>query len=639
MIVDFVEVADHALTRAIRSADPMGRWKFGGVGSHTYTNSAFDPMDCNNALSAFRSLARCEFTRKYLGTDPSLAKQRELAALRSFVEGEADCRDTNARLRSSTIGPSPALKRVILHAQKTIRRIIGDAPDVAAILRDCAHGPGVTVQFNRTEASLENKTMKLFCSGSAQPYLRALVKRSPLYLTALGGVPIDGPADLLDWPIGVGNPDAVITVRKNATSDRTIAKTNGGQMLLQKGTDAYLKRRMLLHYPNHLDLRDQGNNQRAAATAVKRRLATVDLSNASNLNATMMVKLLFPSDWFRLLSDIRATEWSIQSQHPVTPSDLGAPLEGSYEMIGAMGNGFTFSVMTLMLFAITTAVTHEFHSKIPFGDCDEVWVYGDDIICSEHIVPELQQALAVFGHRLNSAKSHWQPGNRYRESCGEHYFDNVNITPVYQKRTVVVPFTPQAVKRLKRQDMYDNGWQTELISLLNRLYSLAVKDQELCGLYNAKPALHKAWLEVYKLVHFYSRTSGFAGKALRAVLSTQSHRWRPGDNFLVVPPSFDESGVIRKGTRVKLVYLTRAPAATPKHRNNAERSRDEIPEELRADFGQYVYAMLLREATGQTTDWDGLLVRRPVQSSVRLRSSQLDLWQVVELRYKYYSVA
>jgi hypothetical protein len=94
-----------------------------------------------------------------------------------------------------------------------------------------------------------------------------------------------------------------------------------------------------------------------------------------------------------------------------------------------MGNGFTFSLESLIFYAVAFCCTEYVHA-----DTNHVSVYGDDIIVPVSAFHLLSEVLGFYGFRVNGSKSHFD--SSFRESCGAHYFSGFDVKPIYVKRRV-----------------------------------------------------------------------------------------------------------------------------------------------------------------------------------------------------------
>jgi hypothetical protein len=132
-----------------------------------------------------------------------------------------------------------------------------------------------------------------------------------------------------------------------------------------------------------------------------------------------------------------------------------------------MGNAFTFELETLIFWALSQACTE--NSKVHSG---VVKVYGDDIIVHRDVYDDLVYVLNYCGFRVNETKS-FRSGPFY-ESCGRHYFNCFDVTPVYQKKMVnsseeCIRFHNRLVKWGVR--IYGDPWYfDEALMLLQAMY-------------------------------------------------------------------------------------------------------------------------------------------------------------------------
>jgi len=163
-------------------------------------------------------------------------------------------------------------------------------------------------------------------------------------------------------------------------------------------------------------LNDQSVNQNMARGAFHGHLATIDLSAASDSIARELVEMLLPVDWTHFLDRLRSKNWKDKDR--ITKLDK----------FSSMGNGFTFELETLIFWAVTASVTDLTYPGRPFS------IYGDDIICDRKVATELVPVLNVLGFAVNEEKSYID--GCFFESCGRHYFNGVEVTPIYQKEVI-----------------------------------------------------------------------------------------------------------------------------------------------------------------------------------------------------------
>jgi hypothetical protein len=241
--------------------------------------------------------------------------------------------------------------------------------------------------------------------------LKAVIEADPHWGEALCDSQIDGPYTLLKQCFNVVEGCRVTTVDKDAKTDRTIAIEPTGNVFLQLGIGRFLRKKLRRV---GIDLDDQSINQQLAYQASKSdELATVDLSSASDTISRELVYELFPVEWSMLLDSLRSP---------------CAYLKGAWlklEKFSSMGNGFTFELETLIFWALASGVLEA--QGIP----GQAVVYGDDIILPSNAYPLLLEVFDEVGFTINLEKSYAR--GHFRESCGKHYWDGVEVTPVFQK--------------------------------------------------------------------------------------------------------------------------------------------------------------------------------------------------------------
>lgn len=364
-----------------------------------------------------------------------------------WKEAERQCCETNLRLEHfwSDKTKSPTVVRAIVHARKQIQKILGPVPAISEL--SLSFGPGATTNIPKKDASPSNKMGGgLNCSPGlyASKYFAEILAEIPHWLEALGLVPEFGVAMLpkvtLSYP-------KLAYVPKDAVSFRIVTPEPTLNSFIQLAIGKYMTRLLLRA---GIDIRDQTKNQRLARLgSLTGRLATLDLSSASDTLATALIRLLLPEDWFHLLNACRSKR--------VHYSGLSQPLITS--KFSGMGNGFIFPLETLVFWALC-------HSIDP-----SVAAYGDDIIVNTNYVDDVIQVLEFCGFSINRNKSFADPDVPFRESCGADYFNGTDIRPFYQRG----PVTPETLFTLhnfyyRRYQMDQAKEVMELIPHHLRLY-------------------------------------------------------------------------------------------------------------------------------------------------------------------------
>jgi hypothetical protein len=176
-----------------------------------------------------------------------------------------------------------------------------------------------------------------------------------------------------------------------------------------------------------ITLHDQSKNQKMAcrASGVKDFTlshATIDLTDASNCVLTVLVKDLFPRDWFELLDAARTHLLHVDGQ------DIDSP------MFVSMGNATTFPIECLVFGALTRAcirVTNGFVASRDYA------IYGDDIVVPVTASLLLTEVLSFCGFLVNRSKSYYH--GWFRESCGADWLGGLDVRPVYLKDNLSYP--------------------------------------------------------------------------------------------------------------------------------------------------------------------------------------------------------
>lgn len=320
-------------------------------------------------------------------------------ARESFLRAERMCKRTNKRLLhffKHEDRLDQDLDRQIMIMRKVISRTLRSAStftdDIPSLVKVTA---GATSHSSRAESIPYMKIHKRnVVTQQAAPYYSALLRYWGY--------------SAFEDKMRYTQANRVTLVPKSWKTHRSIAAEPTGNLPFQLACDLYIKSR--LEKVLGINLRDQKRNQRLAKEASLRdHLATVDLSMASDTLSLELVPYLFPTDWSNMLLDLR------------TPEFTGVFGEGKYEKFSSMGNGFTFTVETLVFTAAAIAVGSRAYS-----------VYGDDIIIESALVNKLSKLLKYLGFVFNHEKSF--SAGPFRESCGCDYFNGVNVRPFYLRR-------------------------------------------------------------------------------------------------------------------------------------------------------------------------------------------------------------
>ena len=476
-----------ALCKSIDTPVALGAWLRFKYNHLALAEMEISPGNYLNASSFEADYLVVCLLSKYKGLNTGLDLEEE--ALRRFTASEAQCKESNERLRLSRLGGiNPFTSAVIATARRKIARLLG--PFNGALLeRGFGWGPGATDDISRRRAFVDTKLCELPISVSrkALPWIRKVISADLHWSAAVLRVRVDdlqGPFCFLPHIFRVTDECVIDTVPKNAKTHRVIAKEPRANGFLQKGVGSYLRRRLKRV---GIDLDDQGLNQMGAMRAYAEGLATLDLKAASDSVSLELVYELLPVDWAFALDDFRSPMAKLPDGQTIT-----------LQKFSSMGNGFTFELESLIFWAISSSVLSL------KSDRSRVLVYGDDIIVPSAHADDVVQSLAFIGFSVNKEKS-FITGSFY-ESCGKHYFQGRDVTPIYQKETI--------------QD------EVNLLRLANRLIRYALR-HHVSG--RLPKELFGAWSECWKAATLTRRFQLPLG-------ATGDDGWvLPGDYFATVP--------------------------------------------------------------------------------------------------------
>jgi len=311
------------------------------------------------------------------------------------------------------------------HLERFTRRTFGD--DFAGetfsyqwVWDNWRFGPGSSNGSPGTHTA-EKIQQKLSSTLTCQPFVERLRCTHPGWTTIDCG---SGP--------GVTQVEGsrITVVPKNEDAVRTIAIEPSGNMAIQLALGRYLEGTLRLMGVD-LEKQQPFNKKFAQYGSRTGRIATLDLSSASDLIGRDLVRLLFPSEWVLLFELTRSQSCTIEGQ------------THALNMISTMGNGYTFPLMTMIIISLIYATRTNTRKYISWY---ETAVYGDDIIVP---VKEVELTISILeraGFVINRDKSY--SFGPFRESCGGDYYEGVDVTPFYVKNTNTVTETYVAINQI-----------------------------------------------------------------------------------------------------------------------------------------------------------------------------------------------
>lgn len=377
------------------------------------------------------------FLKKFPFTSKESPFDCKATALEKWHEAEQRCKETNDRLRNLSNEELPTWVWIA-------RNLIADClPEVNSetlemVFAKGRHGPGATLGNTDKLVTEYYKysTFPYHVTRTAAPYALAAISRSPRWLDLLESSGrrrvIPDATTPQSWKerqifsdcVDIEESDKVTFVPKSMTTHRSIAIGANMNMFLQLGVNTVISNALL---NVGINLYDQSRNQEMAYAGSRfhnvdgtencNQYSTIDLAAASDTISIGIVKLLMPPEWFALLDDLRHKSGVIENETVV------------YSKFSAMGCGFTFSLESLIFWAVAKAAILDTGRSCATKDLS---VYGDDIICRLHSTPAVISALNWAGFTINTEKSFIS--GPFKESCGSDYFRGQDVRAFYLKR-------------------------------------------------------------------------------------------------------------------------------------------------------------------------------------------------------------
>jgi hypothetical protein len=360
-------VADSSASLGLVLTDKIQGWlRSRSISFLASASSLFDPvLHGRNELACLLQV-EAFFKKCDLFSDENASS----VAFAAFLESEEICRVTNKRLDLfySDSPPDGEVVRVVTRVASIIEETLGKHADFLEELPSLVrvtNGATATYPRDISWGALRLKR-NMYATARSHAYLEALC-------TFWG----------YKYNFRVIHHNRVELVPKNWKTHRTIACEPEGNVALQLAFDSFCKRKLRSRLK--VDLSDQSRNQRAALeSSVHGKLCTVDLKAASDRLALNVVHLLFPKEWADFFMATRSPYWKFRDM----------PLK-AYQKLSSMGNGYTFTIETLVFAAVCRALGSKEYS-----------VYGDDIIVETELFPKLSALLSYLGFEINEEKSH-----------------------------------------------------------------------------------------------------------------------------------------------------------------------------------------------------------------------------------------
>jgi len=394
------------------------------------------------------SLLRSGLSKRYIGEsikDFPRLDERHQFAISEFLEDNDRCFQYNSSFSLSRM--SVFTQGIFGELQTLLSKVLdhpsGSCLNLQAVFQNMRSGPGKSsdVQgFSSTYAKLCDGPMTFSSPAVASAYKACMLSTRLSYTTEAVRKSLYGELD------NFNSQAHFLSVRKTNEKNRGICTQPSGNMVLQLATHEILSGVLRQAFDCDLSTQQELNRKLAYYGSLGQKswlthswsFCTADLSRASNF-PWVLVQKLCPELWVKWLKLIRSPAMVVEGQ------------EVKKHMCSTMGNGFTFSLMTVLLSAIVKVLYRAAdlpeYDTAPNGVVTKTWaVYGDDIIVDKRVFNALKIVLHDLGFLLNSNKSF--SSGFFRESCGADYYDGYPVRPVF-------------VEQLQTQ--------ADIYSLLNRL--------------------------------------------------------------------------------------------------------------------------------------------------------------------------
>lgn len=223
-------------------------------------------------------------------------------------------------------------------------------------------------------------------------------------------------------------PVRVIAVPKTLKTPRIIAIEPVCMQYAQQAISKLIVRGLETHEytSGHVNFTDQTINRELAMTSSRdKRLATLDLSSASDLVPYELAISMFDSH-----PDLRDAIAACRSKRAQLPS--GDII--SLKKFASMGSALCFPVEAMYFYTICVAALLR-ERNLPLSESNilnvgkDIFVYGDDILVPTDESVAVIRSLHKYFCKVNVRKS-FSEGN-FRESCGMDAYDGEDVTPTY----------------------------------------------------------------------------------------------------------------------------------------------------------------------------------------------------------------
>jgi len=278
--------------------------------------------------------------------------------------------------------------------------------------QNCQFARNATVGHTRRRSRLDHK-LKGPITGSYEhlAFLRRCCEEDPLLSHTLTGVRFKAVRTL-----------KLTFVPKSFKALRAIMPDTLAGSFYSKGLGEMIATRLRRRGLDIDRLQDQHRKLAQRASAYRgrelRRLATLDLSSASDSISMQLLRLILPVEWYNKIRFGRVPYYTYS----------GA--EYRLQSACTMGLGHTFPLETLLFYVLVRGIAETVRPH-----CDlTLSCYGDDLILPTWLVKPVVAVFKELKLMVNEEKSFWGLCD-FRESCGGDYFRGLDVRPSRPEET------------------------------------------------------------------------------------------------------------------------------------------------------------------------------------------------------------
>jgi hypothetical protein len=293
----------------------------------------------------------------------------------------------------------------------------------------CSHGPGVTADRKKANQRFQithwNERSELTFPSDLHCF-----PNYGLAAAASGIQECRVPAPELEFlSLPEEMPVRVVFVPKTQTTPRVIAIEPSHMQFMQQALKDWVYPILETHRLTKHSIRftrQDVNQQLAYRSSKDKRLATLDLKDASDRVHLELVRRIFKtSGILEYLEDSRSLSATL-------PSGANVVLH----KFASMGSAMCFPVEAMVFYTLVLRALHvqdgvRPSSKTIAAYSRMVSIYGDDLIVPVEYADAVVRSLECYLLKVNVGKS-FKKGN-FRESCGGDFWNGVAVNPVYAR--------------------------------------------------------------------------------------------------------------------------------------------------------------------------------------------------------------